>query len=183
MANLDRLNIQVGKNNETIITIYPDADKTPRELRILTLDTVARLLGIDISEALRKVMTPELTASSIGEIVDANGCRYAVPSEINSLAKSGQAGWVTLCENHIGERNKTEANQLASEVKAKFSNIFGSTFEGYLSVGIAKSFQKLIDLKFISYDEYNPDPNNPGWIRRRYWVEPEQAQKMKKIGQ
>jgi len=182
MSNLDRLNIQVGKNNETIITIYPDADKTPRELRVLILGTVANLLGIDINEALRKVTTPELTASSIGEIVDAHGCRYAIPSEINTLAKSGKAGWVTLCESHVGEKNKTEATQLASEVKAKFSNMFGSSFEGYLAIGIAKSFQKLIDLKFISYDEYNPDPNNPGWKRRRYWVELEQAKKLKKIG-
>lgn len=150
---------------------------------MLVLGTVANLLGVDIDEALRKATTLEHVTTSLGEIIDANGWRYAIPSEIIALAQSGQAGWVTLCVHHVGEKNRVEAGQLAKEVKAKFSNIFSSRFEGYLAIGMAKSFQKLIDLKFISYEQYNPDPNNPGWKRRRYWVEPEQAKNLKQISQ
>jgi hypothetical protein len=176
VVNSNMINLQIGKNNEIIITIAPEANKVPRQLREKIVKVVADALAVDIE------IISQASVSLLGEIVDANGWRYAIPAQITKMAKSGQAGWITLCENHVGYENKVEITSLASEVKAKFSNIFGSTFEGSLAIGIAKSFQKLIDLNFISYEEYNPDPNNPKWKRRRYWVTPQQAKNLQRIG-
>jgi len=179
--NSDRLKISVGQNNETVITIQRDAEKVPRQIRTQVVKTVADLLGIEFKEVLTEE-SPQLSVPTLGEIVDANGWRYVIPSEMTRLAVSGQAGWVLLCENHIGHSKGIEATQLATEVKAKFSNLFGQKSDGSLATGTAKSFQKLIDIKFVSYEEFNPDPSNQDWNRRRYWVEPEQAKKLKRIG-
>jgi hypothetical protein len=181
MLNSDRLKITVGQNNETVITIQPDADKAPRQIRAYIVKTVADLLGIEFKEVLTEE-TLQSSAPTLGEIIDANGSRYVIPSEMTRLAKSGQAGWVILCESHVGHGKAVEATQLAREVKAKFSNLFGQETDGSVATGTAKSFQKLIDMKFVSYEEYNPDPSNQDWKRRRYWVEPEQAKKLKRMG-